>query len=158
LRRRSLDTPEPLLASEHVTITATADRLGAMHEALDRFWRQLDDATQTAPDDMWRLQFLTAIMEIAGNIVRHAYPDGTDPGPLEMTLTALPNRVEAELRDRGVPYEETPRGEPAPNADLLDLEDLAESGRGLMIARAWLDRLEHTHTPDSNCWLLVKRY
>lgn len=147
-----------MLATEHVAVTATPAGLDAIHAAMDRFWLEVASAAVSLPDQMWRYEFLTAVAEIAGNIVRHAYPDGTGPGPLEMTLTAYSHRVEAELRDRGVPFEEIPGADAASEADLLDLDDLAESGRGLMIARAWLDRLEHTHTPDCNCWRLVKRF
>ena len=146
-----------MLASEHLTVTATADGLDAIHAALDRFWEALARAGGQQPDEMWRVQLVTAVAEIAGNIVRHAYPAGTEPGPLKMTLTAYADRIEAELRDQGVPFEETPGDETSPDADFGDLHDLAESGRGLMIAHAWLDRLEHSHTATDNRWLLVKR-
>jgi anti-sigma regulatory factor (Ser/Thr protein kinase) len=129
--------------------------LGEIHAALARFWPSAA-AEGAEPAAEWRAAFETAVMEVAGNVLRHAYPPGHKPGNVKLQLRLYDDRVEALLTDRGIPFEEPP----ALAADLADLDvlDLPEGGYGLSIARAALDRLEYSRLArGANRWRLVKR-
>ena len=148
-------------AEETVVVPATAGQLDAIHAALDRFWAKADTAVTRSPDGEWRARFVTAAGEIAANIVRHAHPPGRPPGPMRLVLRAYPDRVEACFNDQGLAYgfpppSEGPPEEGSPESDPLEL---SESGRGLAIARAFLDELEYRHTEEgTNEWRLMKRF
>jgi serine/threonine-protein kinase RsbW len=90
--------------------------------------------------------FETAIAEIHGNVVRHGRP----PGQVvyAFTLTVRPDRLVGFLADTGAP---------APDLSAVSVADeLAESGRGLWLARATLDELEYARHGDRNTWKLVR--
>ena len=125
-----------------------------MHAALARFWSGAA-ARGLEPSAEWRARFDTAVIEIAGNILRHAYPAGHKPGNVKLRLRLYADRAEALLTDRGIPFEEPPA--PAADAEVDPLE-LPEGGYGLSIARAALDRLEYTRRArGANRWQLVKK-
>jgi anti-sigma regulatory factor (Ser/Thr protein kinase) len=96
---------------------------------------------------------VTAVAEIAANIVRHAYA-GRANGRYRLRLLLFPGRIEARFYDWGGEFHE-PAGAPRePPADPLDI---AEGGYGLLLARAMLDALEYDRCdPDENRWRLVK--
>jgi serine/threonine-protein kinase RsbW len=90
--------------------------------------------------------FETAIAEIHGNVVRHARPPGRVV--YAFTLTVRPDRLVGFLADTG---------EPAPDLSAVSVADeLAESGRGMWLARATLDELEYARNGDRNTWKLVR--
>lgn len=90
------------------------------------------------------LELETAAIEVAGNVVEHGRP----PGQIRwsFTLRVMPEHVECVLADNGQKYE----------GDLTAVmpDPLAESGRGLALARAVLDEFSHTHTGDENVWTM----
>ena len=134
-------------------VPATADQLGAIHAALERFLSAVDARTGRLPAGDWQIRFVTAVAEIAGNIVRYAYPDGMEVGPMRLQLRAYPDHVEACFSDQGVAFIPSTVNDEA-NADPLAM---LESGRGLAIARACLDALDYRRTEDqTNEWRLVK--
>jgi serine/threonine-protein kinase RsbW len=144
-----------MLVEETIVVPATAQQLDSVHAALDRFWATVDTAVRRPPDREWRTRFATALAEIAANIIRHAYPDGREPGPMRLHLYAYSDRVEAYFNDQGVAF--IP---PASVADRpeFDLMELTESGRGLAVAQACLDELGYRRTGEgTNEWRLVKR-
>lgn len=144
----------PVLVEETVVVVATAEELAALHAALDRFWDAVDAALSQPPPQDWRLRFVTAVAEIAANIVRHAYPIGTTRGPLRLRVRLYADRVVASFADRGVAF--VPPG--AQGSPVSDPAELPEGGFGLALARAGLDRLEYRRTPaGTNCWRLTKR-
>jgi serine/threonine-protein kinase RsbW len=90
--------------------------------------------------------FETAIAEIHGNVVKHGRP----PGQVvyAFSLTVRPDRLIGFLADTG---------EPAPDLSALPVPDeLAESGRGMWLARATLDELEYARSGDRNTWKMVR--
>lgn len=90
--------------------------------------------------------FETAIAEIHGNVVKHGRP----PGQVvyAFSLTVRPDRLVGFLADTG---------EPAPDLSALPVVDeLAESGRGMWLARATLDELEYARSGDLNTWKMVR--
>lgn len=86
----------------------------------------------------------TAAIEIAGNVVEHGRP----PGQVwwSFTLRVSPDCVEAILADDGQKYE----------GDLSAVmpDPLAESGRGIPLARAAVDELSYAHVNDLNVWTM----
>ena len=145
-----------MLVEETIVVPATAEELAAVHAALDRFWGAVDVVVARPPAQDWRLRFATAVVEVATNIVRHAYPVGTPRGPMELRLRSYPDRAVARFADRGIPFTGSlePRG--AFDGDLLALP---EGGYGLALTRACMDHFAYRRTPQgTNCWRLVKRF
>ncbi len=129
------------LASEGayvVEVTAATNHLDAVHETLGRFWTGLS----APPDERWRLLFEVAVSEIAANIVEHAHPP-----VMTFRLTCSSARRVAELQDSGSDC-------PGP-AQVLD--ELAERGRGLKLARTAVDEVAYKCVGTVNYWRLVKQ-
>src|SRR5688572_27782661 len=97
-RRRLISGP---VLVEEADIPAVSEQIDAVHDALDRFWRQVDRTSGSTLSRDHRLRFITAVAEIAANIVRHAYP--VAPGNIQLHLRLYPDRVEAAFTDWGVP-------------------------------------------------------
>jgi serine/threonine-protein kinase RsbW len=122
----------------------------AVPESLDRLQDLMDVVRADHPDiDETDLSmFETAIVEIHGNVVEHGRP----PGQVvyAFRLEVHPDRLVGALTDTG---------NAAP--DLSGLEglpdDLAESGRGLWLAKATLDELDYSRTGEGNTWRLVRQ-
>ncbi|HEU5327211.1 MAG: ATP-binding protein [Thermomicrobiales bacterium] len=139
-----------------VAVPAVPESLGALHELLDRFWPAVAAAIAEPPSSELRLRFVTAVLEIAGNIVRHAYPPDTPSGPLELRLCAWPGRIEARFADRGVPYQLPAAPAAALPVDPDDFTMLPEGGYGLALVRAAVDHLDYERTAGGeNRWRLV---
>lgn len=136
---------------------AGLDGLECVHEAMAEYWRSVDAARCCGADAASRTLFDSAIAEIAGNIVRYAYPEPTGDEWFRIILLCFPDRIEAILLDQGVPYDLEP---PARSADMRDaLDDLdLDHGWGLPIAYAATDSLEYDRLPGGyNRWRLDKR-
>ena len=154
--------PEPVgtppSVDESIRVTATTAALESLHELIARFWAAIDAAPLPTIDEVQRLSFVTAIIEIGGNIIRYSYPPAA-PGPIELRLLAWPDRLEARYADDGVPF--TPPTPPVAAAnppDLTEWEELPEGGFGMQIARAALDALDYRRTDDGrNHWTLLSR-
>jgi serine/threonine-protein kinase RsbW len=143
-----------VLWEEQVPLQASAVALDHLHRALARLWPAVEGAASTPLPEDWRLSFAIAVAEIANNAVRHAYPPGRTSGPIELRLRVFRDRIEARFADCGVMV--------APMAHALlppDPAALAESGYGLALARAAVDRLSYRRTQrGANCWRLTKRF
>jgi anti-sigma regulatory factor (Ser/Thr protein kinase) len=115
----------------------------------------VEAAVPEPPSQAWRLAFATAVIEVATNIMRHAYPSQVADRGLSLHLRVYADQVVASLQDHGIPLPAAPVAGPPPTGDTLDL---AEGGYGLALARACVDVLDYSRTPDgTNCWRLVKR-
>lgn len=144
-------TPPALELSLHTAAVPVS--LTALHGLLNDFWQAVDLRLNPPPASDRRAAFVTAIGEIASNIMRYAYPDSAD-GTMTFTLRAWETWLEARFIDRGVPFEfATP---PPPTVlDDDDLLTLPEGGFGLALAQAALDQLEYQRSPaDENIWTL----
>jgi anti-sigma regulatory factor (Ser/Thr protein kinase) len=141
------------LATRSLRLPAARDHYPALVDAVEAFGREngIDRRRE------W-YDFLTAVSEIGANALTYAY-EGREPGDVEMELARYSDRVEARLRDRGVPFVEPPQPDPLVSADPLDvILALEESGRGLAIARLALTEMGYTRTPEGiNTWRLVKK-
>ena len=143
------------LTEENIVVPATAQQLDAIHAALDRFWSNVAITAPRPPDGKWRAQFATAVAEIAANIILHAYRGGRELGSMRLQLYAYPDQVEGYFSDQGDALISLPLVEDEPESDLMQLP---ESGRGLAIARAYLDELTYRRTAaETNEWRLMKR-
>jgi anti-sigma regulatory factor (Ser/Thr protein kinase) len=135
--------------------------MDTVHAALDGLWMAMDDVLAHPPGETWRLHVATAVAEVAGNVIRYALASGLSA---TMDVRLLPDRLEVAFHDRGAPCP-GPALLPPTDADPLDdlddldaLEALAESGRGIAIARVALDDLAYMRTPNGeNVWTLTKR-
>ncbi len=145
-----------MLAEETIAVAATAQNLAVLHAALDRFWAAVDRAVTAPPPQAWRLRFATAVLELATNVVQHAYSVDAAPGPMQVRLRAYADRSVARFADRGVPF----TGPLGPRAEFeADPLALPEGGYGLALILACVDRLAYRRTPQgTNCWRLVKRF
>lgn len=121
----------------------------AVPETLDLLHGLLDEARADHPalgeGDMSMIEM--AIIEIAGNVVRHAPPGVT--AVYSFRLDVQEDRLVGVLTHSGP--EVVLDGEPEMPEDLM-----AESGRGLALAGAALDELRHEFTDDQNVWTLVR--
>lgn len=138
-------------------IVAGMQGMDAVHESLDSYWNSVDAAGCCPAGGAWRALFNSAVAEIAGNIVRHAYPSGSDGETFGMTLLCYADRAEAILTHHGVTFDFTPPTRAADMRDALDNLDL-DHGWGLPIVLAATDSLRYEQLPNgSNRWTLDKR-
>lgn len=112
-----------------------------VHDLMDRLWAGLPAVPESD-----RLRFATAVAEVAANIVEHAARAA--PTRMRLVLSGGPERVSAQFEDDGLPYEPTA----APDAD-----PMAESGRGLAMARALADEVVYERVGSVNRWRVVRR-
>jgi serine/threonine-protein kinase RsbW len=122
----------------------------AVPESLDLLHTLLERVRADHPeiDEVDLSMFETAIVEIHGNVIQHGSPPGQVVYAFE--LRVHDDRLVGILADTG---------NPVPDLSQLDeLPDgLAESGRGLWLAKATLDELEYVRAGDRNTWRLVRR-
>ena len=111
--------------------------LDELHALLDQLWQ---DALVTTPRE--RMAFTTALAEVVANVVEHAAR--FEPVPVRLVLFLRPDLLEAHVEDRGRPYRESlPAG-----------DELAESGRGLEMARALVDEVLYERDGPVNRWVV----
>ncbi|MFK4484035.1 ATP-binding protein [Curtobacterium sp. AB7] len=125
------------VAATPVSLDEVQDRFGVWWDGLG-----IDDA---------RLRFAleTALAEVAANIVEHTTRADQETGRrYTVRLEATDRALTAELTDNGLPVDIDLSA-----VTMADVEH--ESGRGLALAIAALDRLEHRHEHGHNVWTLV---
>lgn len=126
--------------------------MDAVHALLARVWEVMDRTLGNPPESLWRMYLATAVGEIAANIITHAYRDAPAGATAVMDAHLFPDRLTITFRDRGAPW-------PGDAPTTSDPDDLAESGRGITLARAAVDALTYTRTPNGeNVWVLEKRF
>lgn len=122
---------------------ATVEGLTALHELVERVGR---DYPEIDAGDLAMLE--TAVLEVAGNVVEH----GTPPHQIWywFSVEVTPDGLEALLVDTG---------DPLPAFDGAAADDpMAESGRGLALARAALTELTYERRDDSNAWRMTRAW
>lgn len=149
------DPDRPPILEREVTVRGVPDDLGLLHQALQRFWIELDDVTPAELTRQWRLLFEIAVLEIANNIVRYARLDRTTSGTFVLRLSAYADHVVALFQDSGLPFvSEKPRSR---SIEHLDIADLPEGGYGLQAARDAVDSLHYSRDATGhNTWRIVK--
>lgn len=98
------------------------------------------------------MAFELAVVEVAGNSIEHARPAaGGGPVRLTLELESADCRLTARLCEHGALPAELPQESAAlPH-------DLAESGRGLILARRLLTTLTLERARHTNTWTLTLR-
>ena len=93
--------------------------------------------------------FETALAEVGNNVLRYAFPPGSNEPLVEFELRLEADTLTALLTDWGPPlHNQLTPAMPAPTV---------ETGRGLAIAHKALDELEYRREGEVNTWRLVKR-
>jgi serine/threonine-protein kinase RsbW len=124
---------------------ADDDLIEEVHAGLDRLWRS-DTGAGVGEED--RTLFTLAVSEIATNIVEHAR--AREPISVSVELTVDGDALRATFTDDADPAIIDLRAVSMPGED-------AESGRGLALAVATLDSLEHDGGSWGNVWRLARR-
>lgn len=116
--------------------------LTELHDLMERVGRENPDLDPTG-----LVLLETALIEVAGNAVEH----GTPPGGLHY-------RFDLEVSSDGLRGAFTDDGDPVDVPDHTAYPDdvLAESGRGLALARAALTELRYERQGDLNAWFLTR--
>jgi serine/threonine-protein kinase RsbW len=101
-----------------------------------------------------RIRFETAVIEVLGNIVEHAYELDAAPADalrrFDVSLSATSDELVARFGDNGIPMAIDLSEVTMPGVD-------AESGRGLALAVAALDDLSYERVDGRNLWRLTCR-
>lgn len=159
-RRRYLatkfDSAEAALLSDKLEIASYPRNLVLIHNGLDRFER----AAMAEKGEVVGLvfdAFRTAVIEIATNILRHAYPPGDPNVPLTFELFLFPQRIEAIFHDQGIAFT-PPTAIASPALDEIDdILEVPEGNFGLFLALQALDHLDYSRTATGvNQWRLIK--
>ena len=122
-----------------MTGAETLDAIGAM---LEQLWFSHDHV----PDAV-RTEMAIAVGEVSANIIEHSAKEG--PVRLRMEARVLPDKVKVNFVDDGPPATVDITAPVMP-------DQTAESGRGLALAHAVLDRLQYRRSVV-NHWTLVSR-
>ena len=117
--------------------TAGPGFLEPVHDLLARLW-----ADEPGVDERDRIRFEIAVAEVAANIAEH----GAGAARVSLRLSSSPDRIQAVFEDDGAPVEARPEQPPAGDA---------ERGRGLLLARAAVDRFSYERDGATNRWVLV---
>jgi serine/threonine-protein kinase RsbW len=99
------------------------------------------------PEDVTH-RVISAFVEAFNNAVIHAYK-GTTPGPIEVEMMVLRDRLRVTVSDKGHVF--VPDNVPEP-----DLDALPEGGMGLFIIRNFMDRVSYARVGDLNVLTMEK--
>ncbi|WP_186377029.1 ATP-binding protein [Curtobacterium pusillum] len=133
--------------SQHRTTYEVPATVESLDQVQDRFGAWWDGI---GIDDV-RLRFglETALAEIAANIVEHTRRTDQEAGRrYTVELDVTDRELVAVLSDNGLPADVDLAA-----VTMADVDE--ESGRGLALAIAALDRLEHRHEGGRNVWTLA---
>ncbi|GIG27027.1 ATP-binding protein [Cellulomonas denverensis] len=118
--------------------------LDEIHTAFARLWGR---APGVAALD--RTRFETAVIEVATNIARHGRTADGSPVHAGLLMRVLPDALEAEFADTGVPARV--------DLDPAPVDDLALGGRGIALVQRAVDTLSLSYRDGHNIWWLVRR-
>jgi serine/threonine-protein kinase RsbW len=118
------------------------DGVDAVHTALASLWTERADV-----DEMERMMFETALIELASNVIQHASSNTTIICHLE--ISANDTTLSAILTDSADP--------PHIDTGAREMPDeFAESGRGIAFIQALVDQFDYRREPGSNVWTISK--
>lgn len=118
------------------------DDVDAVHHLLRQVW-----ADNPQIEELERLRFETALVELSGNVFEHA----DDGRGLEcrLAVTVCSDRLTAVVEDTGAPLRGDIHPKGMPGA-------FAESGRGLALIHALVDDLTYVRDDETNRWRIVR--
>ncbi len=149
----SISHADTLVIAIVTEFPARIKSLPHVYTILHDFWQQVTSLHTPAPTEMLYHTLTTAAMEIASNIVRHAYGDSADCG-LRMGLRLFPHRIEISFHDDGIEFEQTSIDT---GIDPNQTEFPSTGGLGLFLVRRSVDEMHYAREDGENRWLLVKR-
>ena len=129
--------PTSPLPPRELETSARPESLDEVHALLDRLWQ---DVPSTSTHE--QIAFTTALAEVVANVIEHAAR--FEPVRMRLVVHVRRDVLEAHVEDRGRPYREQA---PAP-------DELAESGRGLAMARALVDEVLYERDGPVNRWVV----
>lgn len=94
-----------------------------------------------------------ALDELVTNVIRYGAPPGRPAPEVEVSLELAGDRVVAEIRDAGRPF--NPLQVPEPDVD-APLEARPIGGLGVHLARQLMDVIRYRRVDGRNCLTLVK--
>ena len=121
----------------------------ALPESLDLLHTLLVRVRADYPeiDEVDLSKFETAIVEIHGNVIEHGSPRGRVVYAFE--LRVHDDRLVGILADTGSAVPDLSEFDQLP-------DEMAESGRGLWLAKATLDELEYIRAGGRNTWKMTR--
>jgi serine/threonine-protein kinase RsbW len=126
-----------------LSMSAPPDDVDTVHALLESVWAHASTVPTTD-----RVSFATALIELTGNVIRHA--DAGLGVTCTLTIEIFDDRLEARLSDSG-----EPGGVQLASRDMPD--DLAESGRGVPLIEALVDELHYERSESSNHWWISRK-
>lgn len=129
---------------------ADCEAVNRCHERLDRLWTSHPGVPLRE-----RARFETALVEVVGNVVRHARPCPGQRVEVGVELSVDGSFIEARVHEFGAVHADIPHlraaGTARPGAE-------AESGRGLAMVRSLVETLAYCPTDGGNVWTLRRRH
>ena len=119
----------------------------AVRAALSHVLNELQEAGADT-EDLGTVEI--ALAEAMNNIVEHAYPEGTEPGPIDVDCRATNGVLHVRIVDDGLPMPggALPEGKQA-NLD-TDLLDLPEGGFGWFLIQELALSVDYARISDQN--------
>ena len=106
------------------------------------------------PNDIW-LGCQTVLAEGVDNAVRHAHKGLPLETPIDIEVTIFTQSIEMRIWDSGPEFDFERHLQQMPD----EVDEMAESGRGISIIQQLSDYLSYTRTADNrNCFLMIKSY
>ncbi|MDJ0325481.1 ATP-binding protein [Cryobacterium sp. PH31-AA6] len=118
------------------------DSVDVVHATLESIWEERGDI-----DEMDRMMFDTALIELVSNVIQHA--SSTTTIVCRLDVTADDNALRAVLVDTADP--------PGIDTGRREMPDeFAESGRGLAFIQALVTVFEYERMEGGNVWTITK--
>ncbi|HEY9796605.1 MAG TPA: anti-sigma regulatory factor [Leptolyngbyaceae cyanobacterium] len=138
----------PIIQSFQLQVTTD---LSALAQVLSWF----DQLRQPSiPNTIW-LGCKTALAEGFDNAVCHAHQQLPPETPIDIEVTFFTQSLEIRIWDSGSAFDFEAHLQQLPE----EIDETAESGRGVKIMQQIADYLSYTRTPDNrNCLLIIKSY
>jgi serine/threonine-protein kinase RsbW len=130
------------VAERTVRFHTPPDDPDAVYAALASLWHERADV-----DEMDRMMFDTALVELVSNVIQHAM--STTTVMCRLHIAAGDDELSAVLVDTGEPpdIDIGPRAMP---------DEFAESGRGLAFIQALVDDFQYERSEGRNVWTITK--
>lgn len=119
------------------------DEVGVVHSALETLWAQEGDV-----DEMDRMMFETALVEIVSNVIQHGTSATTNICNLRLSANEAALKAVLEENASFARIDLSPRDMP---------DEFAETGRGLALIQALVDDFDYHRIQDRNIWTITKR-
>jgi serine/threonine-protein kinase RsbW len=99
-------------------------------------------------DEISRTRLGIAVAELVANVVEHGRTEDGRPPYMILTVESGDAGLTAEIHDDGIGFPPHPR---------RDVDELAESGRGIALALDAVDELDFERSEGRNHWRLLVR-